>query len=234
MQAAHEPEPHHRVLHRKLKDSFAANCLTVLSVIQGLALEDLAFVVAAEYQKLTLTQWLLVVLNFALVIIIWDAYMIQSILWEWVPDMRDAAIPFAFGALELVLNHTIGLSLSAWLLALALLSGLVVLANWHAGRRARKEAENTTLLSLLGSQTRGQVLYLGWSLVLLGLALASRMGSVEASESLAGLRGGLALALVLLVGVGTAVIGLTFIRFWSRIVTYARTGHLPGREEAPS
>jgi hypothetical protein len=149
MHGALEPEPHHRVLHHKLKDSFAANCLTVLSVIQGLAMEDLAFMVAAEYQQFTPVQWLLVVLNFAIVILIWDAYMMQSLLWEWVPDQRDAAIPFAFGALELVLNHTINLSLSVWLLALALLSGLSVLANWHAGRRVRKEAENATLLGLL-------------------------------------------------------------------------------------
>ena len=179
MHAVHEPEPHHQVLHHKLKDSFASNCLTVLSVIQGVVLADLASVVVAGYKQFTPMQWLLVVISFAIMILMWDAYMMQSIMWEWVPDIRDAAIPFAFGALELFLNNAINLSLSAWLLAFALLSVLVVLANWHAGRRARQEAENATLLSLLGSQTRGQVLYLGWSLVLLLLAVVSRLGSLE-------------------------------------------------------
>lgn len=171
------------------------------------------------------------VLNFAILITIWDAYMQQSLMWEWVPDIRDAAIPFAFGALELALNHTISLSLSAWLLAFALLSGLATLANWHAVRRARKEDENARLLSLLGSQTRGLVLFLGWTLFLLGLSLASRVGSLVASE---GIQGVLALALVLVVVAGTAIFGLTSMRNWSRIMTYARTGRLPSREEPSS
>jgi len=128
MHAALEPEPHHRVLHHKMRDSYTPNCLTVLSVIQGVALADLALVVEAGYKQFTLVQWLLVVLNFAILIIIWDSYMQQSILWEWVPDIRDAAIPFALGALELILNHTIILSLSAWLVAFALISGLGGLA----------------------------------------------------------------------------------------------------------
>ena len=94
MHAALEPEPHHRVLHHKMRDSYTPNCLTALSVIQGVALADLAVVVGAEYKQFTLVQWLLVVLNFAILITMWDSYMQQSILWEWVPDIRDAAIRF--------------------------------------------------------------------------------------------------------------------------------------------
>ena len=96
-----------------------------------------------------------------MLIIIWDAYMQQSILWEWVPDIRDAAIPFALGALELFLNHTIILSLSAWLFAFALLSGTGALANWHVRWRASKEAENAEVLSLRGRRTHFIVLYIG-------------------------------------------------------------------------
>ncbi len=226
MHSALEPEPHHRMLHHKMKESYTPNCLTVLSVIQGVALADLALVVAG-YQQFTLVQWLPVVMNFAILIIMWDAYMQQSLLWEWVPDIRDAAIPFVFGALELFLNHTIRLSLSAWLFAFALLSGMGALANWHVRRRASKEAENAKMLSLLGRRTNLIVLYVGWSVTLLGLSVASRVGSLEASEGLQGVRGGLALALVLLVAGGFGTFRLIVIRSWSRVVTYARTGQMP-------
>ncbi len=42
MHSALEPQPHHRVLHHKMKDSFTPIYLTVLSVIQGVTLADLA------------------------------------------------------------------------------------------------------------------------------------------------------------------------------------------------
>ena len=78
---------------------------------------------------------------------------------------------FALGALELILNHTIMLSLSAWLVAFALISGLGGLANWHVLWRARKEAVNTEMLSLLSRRSRLIiVLYGGWSVLLLLLS----------------------------------------------------------------
>jgi hypothetical protein len=227
MHSALEPEPQHQVLHHKMKDSFTASCLTVLSVIQGVALADLALVVVAGYQQFTLVQWLLVVMTFAILIIMWDAYMQQSLLWEWVPDIRDAAIPFVFGALELFLNHTISLSLSAWLFAFALLSGMGALANWHVRRRASKEPENAKMLSLLGRRTNLIVLYVGWSVALLGLSVASWVGSLEANEGIQGVRGMLSLALVLLVAGGFVTFRLIVIRSWSKIVAYTRTGQMP-------
>src|SRR5437764_120164 len=118
MNSVLEPEPHHRMLHRKLKDSFTPTYLTILSVIQAVALADLATIVATEREHFTVVHWLLVLLTFCVLIIIWNVYTIQSTVWDWIPDVRDAAIPFVTGALELFLNHTITLSLSSWLLGL--------------------------------------------------------------------------------------------------------------------
>ena len=55
-----------------------------------------------------------------MLIIIWNVYSVQSALWSWIPDVRDSATPFIVGALELYLNHTIMVSLSAWLVAVSL------------------------------------------------------------------------------------------------------------------
>jgi hypothetical protein len=137
---------------------------------------------------------------------------------------------FALGALELILNHTIVLSLSAWLVAFALISGLGGLANWHVLWRASKEPVNTEMLSLLGRRSRLIiVLYGGWSVALLLLALVSLLGNLEASEGIQGGRGVLALVLVLLVAGSLVAFRLMVIRSWSKVVTYARTGQIqPG------
>jgi hypothetical protein len=53
------------------------------------------------------------------------SYMMNSKLWDWIPDLRDACIPFMIGALELFLNHSISVGLSAWLFTLAIIAGMV-------------------------------------------------------------------------------------------------------------
>ncbi len=154
MQSVLEPQPHHRVIHHKLKDSLSPIYLTLLSVIQGVALADLAVVVAANYQHFSFIHWLLVLFNFGVLIGIWNHYMMNNKLWDWIPDLRDACIPFVVGALELVLNRSISVSLSAWLFTFALLYMMGALAMWYARWRAGKEAENARLLSLLRREHR--------------------------------------------------------------------------------
>lgn len=228
MPAALEPEPHHRVLHHKMKDSFTPNYLTVLSVIQGVALADLASVVVAGYKQFTVVHWLLVVFTFVTLIGVWDQYMMQGTIWDWVPDIRDAAIPFVIGALELILNHSIILSLSAWLFASALLGGMGALATWHAGWRASKDAENAKMLSLLRRPFRVSVLTsLGGSVLGLLVAVVSLVGHLEASAGVQGVQGMLVLGVVLLVAGGIGVFEFMSIRNWSKIVAYARTGQTP-------
>ena len=224
-----EPEPHHRVLHYRLKDSFAPTYLTVLSVIQGVALADLASVVVAGYQQFTIVQWLLVVFTFVVLIIIWNQYAMQSSAVYWVPDFRDAAFPFLFGALELLLNHTIRLSVSAWLVVLAVIMSLGVLASWYSEVRAKEEDENAQLMSLLNRGLRLGMLYtLGISLLFLLLAVVSLVGSVEATDGVQTGRGILALGIVLLAGAGLCAYIFFNMRIRSQIVTYAHTGHIPG------
>jgi hypothetical protein len=200
MQSVLEPQPHYRVIHHKLKDSFSPVYLTLLSVIQGVALADLALVVAANYQQFTLIHWLLVLFNFGVLIGIWNHYMMNNKLWDWIPDLRDAVIPFVVGALELVLNHTISLSLSAWLFIVAIIASMATLAIWYVGQRAKEESENAKMLSLLRRQHRLFALY----------------------NLVAG-------ALYLLLAGGIAGVSIINTRSWNLVVFYSRTGQIPGR-----
>ena len=64
--------------------------------------------------------------------------------WDWIPDIRDASIPFVFGALELFVNHTITQSMSLWFIGLAGISALGAIGTVHMVWRAREESESAT------------------------------------------------------------------------------------------
>src|SRR5579863_5741635 len=231
MQAVQEPQGHHLLVQQKLKDQFSSVYLTLLSVIQGVALADLAAVVATNSQQFTLTQWLLVLVAFGSVITTWSQYTMHIISLNWIPDVRDALIPFVLGALELFFNHLIPLSLGGWLFVGTLFSSWGAFATWHTQRRAGQEAENLPLLSHVGRRLLWLRLALfGISPCLLLFAVVSTLGHVQATQQLNTTEGVLALTFTLLVVAMTSGVFLVSVWYWQAIVTYARTGHMPGKQ----
>jgi hypothetical protein len=229
-----KPVSAHRVLHHRLTESLGPIYLTALSVIQGVALADLASVVQASYEDFTVLQWLLAGINFAMLIIIWNAYTIQSTLWEWIPDLRDAVAPFLFGAVELFLNHAITLSLSAWLTALALLSAVGVLANVYIIFRSQEEPQNAGLstLMLASLRLRWEILYLlGCVIIIVLFAVVSHVAGLQATDNLATGRGIAGLTIVVLASTGIAVYVSFSARNWRQVVTYTRTGEIPAAKQ---
>src|SRR5947207_13059544 len=146
-----EPEPNHRELHHRLNEAFTPTYLTILSIIQAVALTDLATVVAAEYRQFTVVNWLLALLTFGVLIIVWNVYSIQGTIWRWIPDVRDAAMPFMVGALELFLDHTITQGMSIWLVGLAGIATMGAVGTWYMHWRPRMVGGNGQLLHDLRS-----------------------------------------------------------------------------------
>ncbi len=224
-----EPEPHYRVLHHRLNDVFTPTYLTILSIIQAVALTDLATVVAAEYKQFTVVHWLLALLTFGVLIVVWNVYTIQGTIWRWIPDVRDAAMPFVVGALELFLDHAITQGMIVWLLGLAAIAAMGAVGTWYMHWRVRTEAENGQLLRYLRRHHLLFALYYaGGAALLLLLAWANRVGSWEAAERGQGV---LAVSTALFVGVclGGAVI-ISHL-YWRKAIVYARTGLLKLRKD---
>jgi hypothetical protein len=229
MNSEFEPEPHHRVLHRRLNDAFTPTYLTILSIIQAVALADLATIVAAEYRHFTVVHWLLVLLTFGVLIIIWNVYTIQGTVWRWIPDVRDAAMPFMVGALELFLNHTIMLGISIWLLGLAGIAMMGAVGTWYMHWRARTEAGNDKLLRYLRRHHLWFALYYaGGAALLLLLAWLNYVGSWGVAE-----RGQEALAVSTTLFVGACLGGAVIIShlYWKKAIMYARNGELKHRKD---
>jgi hypothetical protein len=212
-----EVESRQQTVYRRLKSSYGPTYLTILSVIQAVAMGDLAQVVAGSYHHFTPVQWVLTFNTFGVLIIIWNAYSVQSTLWGWIPDVRDSAVPFVVGALELYLNHTIIVSLSAWLFDVSLVGVAGAAGTVYIFWRASHEAEHHELLGWLSMHIRLYVAYLiagGGVLVALAWVcsddhLLALVGSVEAG-------GWMALGVAL--GGGVYVLHL----LWREAIIYAQ------------
>jgi hypothetical protein len=215
-----------------MKASFTSMYQTLLSIIQGVALADLAASVAARYQQLTVLHWLMILTTFDILIVVFQVFWIQSSVWGWIPDVRDAAIPFVFGALELFLNHAIFLNMGLWFLGLAGISGLGALGTVHMVWRARGEIENMELLNLLKGHHQVFLLYYtaaaGVSLL---FACICFLANLQARYGVPGTRGMLALGLVLLIVITLVTASLLSNRYWRKALNYARTGHITRHTE---
>jgi hypothetical protein len=74
-----------RAVYQRLKASYGPTYLTILSVIQAVAMGDLAQVVAGSYQDFTLVQWVLTL----------NTFSVQSALWGWLRYDLALIVPLA-------------------------------------------------------------------------------------------------------------------------------------------
>lgn len=200
---------------------------TILSIVRGVALADLAAFVETQYMHFTIVHWLMVLTTFVLFIVVFNVYSIQSAVWDCIPDVRDASIPFVFGAIELFVTHTITLSLSLWLIGLVGISALGAIGTVHLMWRAHEEHENEELLGLLRDHHRVFLLYyISAAATALLFAYICHVADLQASDGVQGMRGILAFGVVLLIALGLDGSALVSNKYWRKAVTYARTGRV--------
>ncbi len=215
--------PRHEIIRRRLKQSYGPTYLTVLSMIQGVALGDLASVVASGHQRFTLVQWALTLNTFGVLIIVWNVFNVQSALWIWIPDVRDGAVPFVVGALELYLNQAITMSQSTWLFALALIGITGAVGTWHIWWRSSHERENFELLDRLHGHIRMYACYLlVGSALALALAWTCATTGLDSAAGAPGLGGSVALGLACLTTASLFGSLYIFHLLWREAITYAR------------
>jgi hypothetical protein len=185
MQPDQQHEDDRLALLQRLKQSAGTSSLTLLSIVQGVALADLASVVANQYQHFHLIQWILLLANFMCLIASWNQIVMDTVTWVNLPNMTRSFIPFILGAIELFLNHTFVHSPQAWLIGAAALVSLSSLGIELVNRAVASHEENAHLLSHLHSiRKEGQRLGLTGSLLFLLLAAASTLGGFARIDDL--------------------------------------------------
>jgi hypothetical protein len=227
---AEQPDAHSALLNR-IRGSFTPIYLTILSIIQAVALGELAKVVADGYPEFTLAQWSLVLLTFLILITIWSHVTTDAMSWVWIPDLRDAVLPFLLGAFELYQAHAIVLGLGPWLFGMVAGAALAVLEFFHVGRQVRLEADDAQALRLFRRRSWSDLLQGVGGMVLffvLGMAtLATGVTGTADDPALGAFGAALLWVAVLLTGLWLGAYLLRTMLYWRALVALARSGKLP-------
>ena len=133
--------------------------LTLLSIVQALALELLwSHVREADYlfgwTWMSAISWLQIGTTFLGLILIWVVYASTAMRFRWVPTTSDSVYPFVIGLMEFVLVEVLGPdSFGLWLIAMAIIFGMMVRVSHKTMRRARQDADNAPFFSQVGPAT---------------------------------------------------------------------------------
>ena len=128
--------------------TFPSVMLTVLSMIQALALE-LLWTRAMESEFLwlggwdALVGWAQVVAVLAVLLLVWLLYVSQVIRLVWVPSIYDSVFPFGIGIAEFSLIECVGPGLMGpWFYSAAVLLATVTWGGQRIFQRARVHPSN--------------------------------------------------------------------------------------------
>lgn len=214
-------------VRERLIHASSSNYLTLLSVIQGVALAYLATVVATSNiagHGFSTAQWLMAVLTLFLFIIIWDSILIDTVVLTLIPDLTDAILPFVAGAVELLACQAVALAsrhgIRLWLGAIAITACFGAYGFHHVPKQARREPENEPFLHEIAPDrdqlNQGQI---GAAAVCSFIALSSLVAPFGTAKGGATL---MAFVAVALVGAIMIISFLAFLCYWSKVVAFAQ------------
>jgi hypothetical protein len=218
-------QPAHQALWQRLRSSYVSSSLTLLSIIQGVALAALGATVVANALHLTPAQWVIVLVTFGTLIVVWTQVSLDTMTWVMVPDFQLALIPLSVGALELLLMAAITINLALWLFGGAVLIAFSSAGLWQVEQRAGQEPENAPLFAhLRGLRRAAQVYNLAGVVLYVLLGVSSLVGRFSSVGAVVGVRAPASVAAAAIAGLWVVGWLARSAAYWRRIMAYARTG----------
>ena len=135
-------------IRERTKEHFPTVLLTLLSIVQALALELLwAHLHEADYlfepTWIAALCWAQVVATLLSVVLIWVTYASNVMRFRWVPVTSDSVFPFLIGLLEFMLIDTLGADeIGQWLMLVGTVFGVMHWVAQITMRRARQDPDN--------------------------------------------------------------------------------------------
>ena len=141
------------LIRERAKEHFPTVLLTLLSIVQALALELLwSHLHEADYlyelSWISAISWIQIAATVTGIILIWVVYSGNVMRFRWVPATSESVYPFVIGLMEFMLIETLGPNqIGLWLIFMAVVFGLM---NWVAHmtmRRARRDSDNSAFFA---------------------------------------------------------------------------------------
>lgn len=132
----------------RAKDQFPTVLLTLLSIVQALALEFLwdhsrHRPELYETSWAALLGWLQIAASLNVIILIWLAYAGMVMRFRWTPTTADSVLPFFVGLIQFLMIDIMGPDkLGRWILVLALIFSTMSFVSHRVMRRARRDPAN--------------------------------------------------------------------------------------------
>lgn len=140
-------------MRERAKEHFPTVLLTLLSIVQALALEllwsylhetDYLF----EFSWAMAISWLQILATFLGLVLIWVLYANNVMRFRWVPATSDSVYPFLIGLIEFMLIESLGPDeIGQWLILMALIFGMMTWVAHANMRRARQDSDNKAFFS---------------------------------------------------------------------------------------
>lgn len=143
----------------RAKEQFPMVLLTLLSIVQALALELLWSHVTETNYLLTFT-WtavfalIQVVATFMAVVLVWLVYASNMMRLRWVPVTADSVYPFIIGMFEFMLVESLDPGETGqWIVLLTIIFAIMVRASHKSMQRARMDGDNESFFSRFAPAT---------------------------------------------------------------------------------
>jgi hypothetical protein len=128
----------------RVEGSFRDIYLTLISIIQGMALAYLIETIGADYSRLNLDQVGRAVLVFLFIVAVWQEYLIGSVMYAWIPGMIDSAAPFLIGASQGLMIATITGSSSEFLFFATCAAAAGTIGGFNYAHHAKAQRMHTS------------------------------------------------------------------------------------------
>ena len=135
-------------IRNRTKEYFPTVLLTLLSIVQAIALELLwGKVVSIEslysLSSIAILGWIQISATLLGIVLIWLVYAGNVMRFRWVPNLADSTYPFLVGILEFWLVENIGQGkLGFWFIAMGATFGLMTWVSQITMRKSRFDADN--------------------------------------------------------------------------------------------
>ena len=136
------------IIRNRAQEQFPTVLLTLLSIVQALALELLwEHIQESEYlleaTTLAFVSWAQISTTLFGIILIWVAYASHAMRFRWTPSTADSVYPFIIGLLEFIQIETLAPGMvGQWTVILAIILGVMVFVSHLIMRSARTSGDN--------------------------------------------------------------------------------------------